>query len=356
MEYALWKGEKISAGKVADRGNYELEREVRQASRNRQLYCVDKNCPQPIVKYCHGEKKGAYFSHICDSGCDYAAFDKRYEEFKEVRSKLCEHLLSSGFEADVEQKLLEHRYSQLSYVGTDGILRAVEFGNNRTGADRIFKTEEEYGEKDIGLQWIVIGKITEKRFEHEFFFLKRFLLNEASVHGFVMISPEENYRVAQYRADNNLYDGKKLVILPEYGEFYFETAEFGELTIYEDNIAIRGFEERYGRWLKEKKLKIEEHKSLLRRETERERLDLPSARRAESKKKAVKSGKTITCYNVDDIYKYIGQQDKQVRDADGKRWLQCKSCGKIDKEDEFYSYGGEGQLNLGICNECKNDK
>lgn len=351
MEYALWKGEKISAGKVADRGNYELEREVRLASRNRQLYCVDKNCPQPIVKYCHGEKKGAYFSHICDSGCDYAAFDKRYEEFKEVRSKLCEHLLSSGFEADVEQKLLEHRYSQLSYVGTDGRLRAVEFGNNRTGADRIFKTEEEYGEKDIGLQWIVIGKITEKRFEHEFFFLKRFLLNEAIVHGFVMISPEENYRVAQFREDNEEYVGN--VILPEYGKLYFETAEFRELTIYDNKIAIRGFEERYGIWLNNKRLKIKELEEKSRKEKATKKFNQLPVRAPESYK-AVEMSKIIKCYTKEDIYKNIGQQDKQVRDKNGKRWLQCEICNKIDAEDAFFSYGGKNHLNLGICNDCKN--
>lgn len=46
------------------------------------------------------------------------------------------------------------------------------------------------------------------------------------------------------------------------------------------------------------------------------------------------------------------QQETQVIDAEGNRWIKCEFCGKIAKDDEFTSYGGVGQINLGTCKEC----
>lgn len=48
----------------------------------------------------------------------------------------------------------------------------------------------------------------------------------------------------------------------------------------------------------------------------------------------------------------FSQQETQVRDADGNRWIKCDFCGKIAKEGEFSSYGGAGHINLGTCKEC----
>ena len=48
----------------------------------------------------------------------------------------------------------------------------------------------------------------------------------------------------------------------------------------------------------------------------------------------------------------FSQQETQVRDADGNRWIKCEFCGKIAMEGEFSSYGGKGHINLGTCKEC----
>lgn len=50
----------------------------------------------------------------------------------------------------------------------------------------------------------------------------------------------------------------------------------------------------------------------------------------------------------------LKQQETQVRDAYGKRWIKCEFCGKIAMESEFVSYGGAigVHLNLGTCREC----
>ena len=39
-------------------------------------------------------------------------------------------------------------------------------------------------------------------------------------------------------------------------------------------------------------------------------------------------------------------------DKFNRRWLKCKNCGAIKREDEMLSYGGRGSENKGICKNC----
>ena len=65
--------------------------------------------------------------------------------------------------------------------------------------------------------------------------------------------------------------------------------------------------------------------------------------------------------NRQDAEREIGYGDAQNHnfesgepffDCFGKRWVVCKCCGQIKREDEMKSYGGRGSENKGICNEC----
>ena len=46
------------------------------------------------------------------------------------------------------------------------------------------------------------------------------------------------------------------------------------------------------------------------------------------------------------------QQETQVRDLDGNRWIKCEQCGAVMLDRYFPDYGGSGKMNLGICSEC----
>lgn len=48
----------------------------------------------------------------------------------------------------------------------------------------------------------------------------------------------------------------------------------------------------------------------------------------------------------------INQQETQVIDPDGNRWVKCRYCGRVDKTTAFSSYGGRGSVNLGTCKIC----
>lgn len=48
----------------------------------------------------------------------------------------------------------------------------------------------------------------------------------------------------------------------------------------------------------------------------------------------------------------LNQQETQVIDPDGNRWVKCRYCGQVDKTTAFSSYGGRGSVNLGTCKIC----
>lgn len=48
----------------------------------------------------------------------------------------------------------------------------------------------------------------------------------------------------------------------------------------------------------------------------------------------------------------LNQQETQVIDPDGNRWVKCRHCGRVDKTTAFSSYGGRGSVNLGTCKIC----
>lgn len=48
----------------------------------------------------------------------------------------------------------------------------------------------------------------------------------------------------------------------------------------------------------------------------------------------------------------FAQQTEQIWDSFGNRWIQCKVCGERKISQEFLSYGGLNEINLGICKEC----
>ena len=57
-------------------------------------------------------------------------------------------------------------------------------------------------------------------------------------------------------------------------------------------------------------------------------------------------------YGYNEVKDKFTQQEHQIRDSLGRRWIKCKLCGEIKPEAEFGTYGGINQINLGVCNQC----
>lgn len=100
-----------------------------------------------------------------------------------------------------------------------------------------------------------------------------------------------------------------------------------------------------GHWREEQEKWQEEAEKSRAEEAEKRRLE--EEKRAEAERRRDEDFKR-------NLEEGLNQQETQVWDAYGNRWIKCEFCGKIAKDSEFSSYGGYIgiHLNLGTCKEC----
>ena len=336
MEHAKWKNKTLNAKDVAD--NYNLEKQVRIASPLKELLCPDEGCKSPTLRYCHGEKKGAYFSHLTNCKCDYADYDKSDNTIiRTIRYKLYDHFIALGYDIQLEKKVLEHHYSHLLITLKENKLLAIEIGTQQTSAKKIKELSTEYNRHRILLRWIIVGDMDSTCKENELYFIKRISLHESKYPEFLLMDwTGEN--IAQYRWEQSKYEFKDK-------DPYIEKSSIKHLILDGQDLSIEGFNDRYNAWVKAKK-----------NDSQKEQLPIryiPSTRSIGYAQVTNTSHEKSYDARKAEIMGKIDQQIYQARDSSDKRWVRCEICGKIAEEGDFSSYGGENHINLGICNDCQ---
>ncbi len=252
MENAMWNGRVYTATEVSQ--SYELEKEIRKASGRRELKCTDPDCPNPILKYCHGEIKNPYFAHLNNCNCDYAEFDKGNTQLmRSIKRSLYENFVAKGYDVQFEVKVLPHHYTHLLFTMEDGKKIAIELGTQRTTANKIETLSAQYDDMGIEYRWIVISDSNTPTDEDKTFFIKRYQLNESRLKDILIINLEGT-EVTQYIVDPNQYLFRwKPLHSNNYPDYYLETGSLTDLVFEDDVLTLSGFHERYNEWLKKKK-------------------------------------------------------------------------------------------------------
>ncbi len=399
MEKALLDGQVVYASQIAK--NYMMEKNIRLLSREKKLRCTDPGCKKPLVRYCHGEVKAAYFAHLSNADCDYARFDTENSELiKKVARVVHQEITNKGFEAEIDAKVLKHHYTHILIKLDEGRNLAVEIGTKRTTVNRIEELSSEYREQGILLDWIVIDDTSKYVEEEHTYHMKRYLFNESRTKDLLVVSPDGD-ELAQYKEDPNEYMYKNSQhFFGKLDTTYMENGAIGDLSIENDRLTIRGFDKRYEDWLSQKQAafeekvkKQEEYEKRFRERCEESKKaqdkKIPQAK-IETKKKPIiipeldettdllEQPKVSISYpsqtywsrqekvdqeekdleikektvNIDEILPLIEQEDKVAIDSENRRWAKCIECGKIDCVDNFSTYGGLGQINKGKCTEC----
>lgn len=367
MENAIWNGQVYTATEIAE--SYELEKNIRKASGRKELRCLDPECPSPVLRYCHGEIKCAFFAHLDNCTCDYAEFDKENTQLmRQVKRIIYDSFTSRGFDVQIEAKFLPRHYTHLLFTLPNGKKIAVELGTQRTTVNQIDYLTEQYRNIGIDVKWMVISNFQTPVKENETFFIKRYLLNESKRKD-ILILNWSGTEITQYIVDPNqyLYRGKS-VYSENYPEIYSETAGLDSLDFEDEELTIKGFHLRYNDWLKRKRLAFDkkiaqlEEEAVRREKYMRERQGM--ATRANSLQGVAIEYPSATTYTRraattmsyeerrESIIPRIDQQLEQVRDTTGARWVKCEICGSIETEDKFWSYGGQNHVNLGMCYKC----
>jgi hypothetical protein len=388
MENAIWNGKFYTATEIAN--SYELEKNIRKASGRKELRCVDPDCNSPILRYCHGEIKCAFFAHLDNCSCDYAEFDKENTQvMRDVKRTIFENFTSRGFDVQLEVKLLPRHYTHLLFTMPSGKKIAVELGTQRTTANRIDYLSEQYKNIGIDVKWIVISNSQTPVKENETFFIKRYLLNESQRKD-ILILNWDGTEITQYVVDPNeyLYNGNSLHST-NYPDIYSETSSLSDIVFEDEELSIAGFHSRYQDWLITKRAAFDKKIAQMEEETRR-REEYLRQRQAELEKQArkqegftqqrlamleqasskyakqnpIKSKQNLEALATSNtappppkmsyderrksILPLMDQVTKQVRDSTGALWIKCEKCGAIETEGEFVSY----KFNRGRCRKC----
>ena len=371
MEFAIWNGKKISASDVS--AEYYYEKQVRAVS-SKELLCPDPNCANPILRYCHGDKKDAYFAHVCNENCDYGDYDSDTpSQIKLVCKQLYNHLAALGYNVQMEVKILEHHYTHVLITTDNNEKIAIELGNQRTSEKRIEKITQEYKNSGILVQWIVVDNLDIPDGEDKVYCLKRYVLNESSNKDLIIIEPE-TYRVGQYKIDEKRYFAAgREIYSPNYPKVYSAEKCMEDIVVENNGITLPGFVNSYNSWFEKKNKQFLKKKEQLEKDAAEERKKREEewnkqkeerAKRAQNftytPHKAGASAPVIQPVKEEkishlsyeerkaEVVRLFDQNLSEIVDSIGVRWFKCNTCQIIKEDPEFVYYKGI----TGLCREC----
>ncbi|MBO5304087.1 MAG: hypothetical protein J6A99_00275 [Clostridia bacterium] len=367
MDKAIWNGQIYTAFNVSK--SYETEKNIRKASGYKELRCPDPCCPNPIVKYCHGEIKSAYFAHINNCYCDYALFDKEItQEMREIKNKLYKSFVSKGFDVEQDVKVFSGHYTHFLFNLPNDRKVAIELGTQKITANQIDYLSLQYQKIGIKVKWIVISDSIELLDESNLIFIKRYSLNENKMRD-VLIIDSEGVGITQQVIDPNKYEFEgRTIVSKNYPSIFTETNSLEYLAFENEELTIEGFYDRYNKWLNKKMRAFENKKVELEKEKikylemqnqkkaliEQRRKEREDVLKKEKQQQQNCSNSRFMTYEErrNSIMPLMNQVEKQVIDELGERWIRCKVCGIIETVDKFLTYGGKNHSTLGVCRAC----
>lgn len=260
MQKAIWNNTKITAAVVAE--NYEYEKIVRKASANGELKCPQKDCSSPILRYCNGDIKGAYFAHRDLSDCDYTKFEKNYGIMENLTNKLAQVLKKNGYHVETYERLFPGHITYITVEFGEEKPVAVDFITHIKGVETIDEWVQNYKELEIPYSFIVADSNTTIFDEKHTLYAKRNMLNTKDNICIAITWDGESVEQSFYDKKVYSYKNRYCDFLDEFRtDIYSEIANSQELVFEERELTIRGFKKRLGNWLSSKNAYFESWKN-----------------------------------------------------------------------------------------------
>ena len=269
MEYAFYENEICIAKEIAK--NFETESKIRKASKNKRLLCLDPNCENRILKYCHGEKKAAHFAHINNCSCEYEKFEgETVQSIHCVKEKLYQHFKAREFNVRINAKVYPHHFAHLLFVLPNDKKLALELITIKTNAEHLENLSKKYANANIEVKWMVVSDLHTKAPEDETYYAKRYLLNENNKKDIIILN-EHATKITQYVIDPNkyLFNGHELS-LENYPPIFSKVGTLNDLVLENNEFTIKNFHQEYEKWLLNKKKVFEKQKKELELEEQKE--------------------------------------------------------------------------------------
>lgn len=241
------------------------------------MLCPDENCEHRVLKYCHGDKKQPYFSHIINTDCGYEKYDNETTEYiKTIKRLLYSHLKNQGYDVKMDVKLVEKHYSHL-VITEERIPFPIEIITKFSSANRLDFIKKKYDEKHLKVNWIVTDIFSENYntiVENELNFAKRFSLNETDNNTLITIDLSGD-NVIQYCMDTKKYVFDGCEIQSEnYPQIFKLTSNISNLEFSNGKLCIAGFSDAFNEFISKKNRAFSKKISGLKEQKERKKIEL----------------------------------------------------------------------------------
>ncbi len=348
MDQALWKGRLVSAFLISK--DYQQEKEIRETSKRKELMCPDPECGHPVLKYCHGDIKNAYFSHVQNTDCLYDRMEKQTSaSVKDACYRLADLLSQKGFKVTLMTRVSKDHVAHLVLTDEKG-RHAIEFITTKMGVNRLNELKALYEGLDLSLQMIVISDVVDLSAEDEVAFAKRYVLHEED-HILVFSHLSEEREGLQAALDNRDYR----VIFPPSERIYSERHRLEDMTVVEGRVSACGFDQRFKAEQEKKQARADE--IIRERAAERERVKAAMKAREEKEEREARERQARIeeeRRRQSEKEEKAGAEAEQVQAA--KEFV-CIYCGLIGSEADFMIMGGEYGADQGVCRsaECQEE-
>ena len=238
MERCIWNGNLIDVNDYLC--PFEKAREIRTASDNGELLCIEPNCLCRELVYCHGQIRKPYLRHRDNVGCYYEDFEKRdTPRIKKIRDKLYDLFKSKGYSVKQIVRFPTGRHYAHLLFDSNGkkiVLQIADKSFNKRQCDAIVSECKSSG---YLLNWIVIGDTNRYQDDVYNYYISRFVFDTSSDHTLIVINENADVitqtPMAHRRYNNN-----------DFG--FCAKGRLEKLVLKDDKFGIDDFDLKYQQW------------------------------------------------------------------------------------------------------------
>lgn len=238
MDRCIWNGNLI------DIHNYllpfEKTKEIKAASDNGELLCIEPNCSCRTLVYCHGQIRKPYLRHKDNVECYYEEFEKRdTPRIKKIRDKLYDLFKGKGYSVKQIVRFPTGRHYAHLLFDSNGkkiVLQIADKSLNKRQCDAIVS---ECGSSGYLLNWIVIGDTNRYQDDVYNYYISRFVFNTSSDHTLIIINENADKITQTPMAHRRYYNN-------DFG--FCAKGKIEKLVLKNDKFGIDDFDLKYQQW------------------------------------------------------------------------------------------------------------
>lgn len=257
MKYCIWNNELI------DINDYLLlvdsEEEIRTASENGELKCVDPNCKCRILEYCHGQIRNQYLRHKDNKDnveCCFEQFEKSDTiVIKKIRDAIFELFRNRNCSIKQFVKFPNGKCFAHLLLESGNKKIVLQIADKSLSLKKRKRIELESENSGFILRWIVIGNINCAQDDIENYQIARNILNKSSEQDLLIVDADAKI-ISQTRINRD-YDRNQQ-------EYNFRlNAPIEQLVLKDRSFCIDNFDDQYNEWLSEQRTRQEKEKQSL---------------------------------------------------------------------------------------------